>query len=100
MASLKMNIPHQLTQQEALLRIKSLLSKLQQEQNDKISNVKEDWKDETGKFQFTTMGFDLSGLITVQPSSIDIDATVPFAVSLFKGKIMEIIDKKTKELLS
>jgi hypothetical protein len=87
MASLKMSIPHQLTQQEALNRIKHLLAKLQQEQKDKISNVKEDWNGETGNFQFTAKGFDLSGVIKVQPSSIDIDATVPFAVSLFKEQI-------------
>jgi hypothetical protein len=99
MTSLKMNIPHQLSQEEALLRIKHLLGKLKQEQKDKISNVTEDWKDETGNFGFTTYGYDLSGIIKVQPDSIDIDANVPFAISIFKGKIKEIIDKKTRELL-
>jgi Putative polyhydroxyalkanoic acid system protein (PHA_gran_rgn) len=100
MASLKMNIPHKLSQEEALSRIKGLLGKLKQEQKDKISDVKEEWHGETGNFQFTAQGFDLSGVIHVQPSSIDIDANVPFAVSLFQGKIKQLINEKARELLS
>jgi hypothetical protein len=100
MASLKMNIPHHLPQQEALTRIKQMLGKLQQEQKDKISNIKEEWQGDTGNFEFSAQGFELSGIITVNLHSIDIDATLPFAVSLFKGKIKELIESKTKELLS
>lgn len=100
MAALKMNIPHQLSQQEALNRIKQMLGKLQQEQKDKISNIKEEWQGNTGNFAFSAQGFELSGIITVNPESIDIDASLPFAVSLFKGKIKELIASKTRELLS
>ena len=100
MSSLNINIPHQLSQEEALSRIKNLLGKLKEEQKDKVSNVTEEWKGDTGNFSFTTYGYDLSGSIKVHPSSIDIDATVPFAIALFKGTIKEIIDKKTRALLS
>ena len=100
MAPFKMNIPHRLSQEEALARIKGLLGKLMQEQKDKISNVKEEWSGDTGNFQFTAKGFDLSGVIRVQPSSIDVDAKVPFAVSLFQGKIKQLINEKAGELLA
>ena len=100
MASFKMNIPHQLSQEEALFRIKNLLGKMKLEQKDKISNLQEDWNGETGNFQFTTFGYDLSGVIKVQDSSIDIDAKIPAAVALFKGTIKDLIDKKARELLS
>jgi hypothetical protein len=100
MASLKMNIPHKLSQEEAMARIKGLLGKLKQEQKDKISGLKEEWSGNTGNFQFSAQGFDLSGVIHVQPSSIDIDAKVPFAVSLFQGKIKQLVEEKAKEILS
>ena len=100
MASLTMNIPHELSQQEALTRIKGMLQKLKEEQKDMITNMKEDWKGETGNFEFTAKGFDLSGIITVQPSSVDIDAKLPFALSFFKGQIKQVIEGKAKELLS
>ncbi len=100
MASLKIDIPHELSQAEALLRIRKLLSKVQQEQKEYISNVKEEWEGQKGNFEFNAKGFDLSGTIDVQPGNIYIDASVPFAVSLFKSKIKEIINEKAKELLA
>jgi hypothetical protein len=100
MPQLTINVPHQLTQQEALHRITSLISNLKAEQKDKISNVTEHWVGNTGSFGFTAYGYDLSGTIQVHDSSIDIDAKVPFAVSLFKGTIQDIIHKKAAELLS
>jgi len=49
---------------------------------------------------FSAQGFDLSAVVTVHRSSVDIDAKVPFAVSLFKGKIKEVIKARAEELLS
>ena len=100
MASLDISIPHQLSQEEALSRIKGLIDKLKQEQKDKVTNVKEDWRGNAGSFQFTAQGFDFSGEINVRNGSVDIDAKIPLAVSLFKGKIKELIEQKAKELLS
>ena len=99
MSSLKLSIPHDLSREEALTRIKNLFSKLRVEQKDKISNVTESWENETGKFEFSVSGFNLKGVINVQPSTIDIDAQVPMAVSLFAGKIKQVIEKEAKELL-
>jgi hypothetical protein len=100
MSSLKLSIPHQLTQQEALSRIKNLLSRLKKEQRDKVSNVSEEWNGETGNFSFTAKGFDLSGAITVHPSAIDIHAKIPMALAFFKGKIKSVIEEEAKELLA
>lgn len=100
MPQLTINVPHQLPQEEALSRIRNLVSNLKAEQKDKISNVTEHWADNTGNFGFTAYGYELSGTITVHPASIDIDAKVPFAVSLFKGTIQDIIHRKASELLS
>lgn len=100
MASLKMNIPHQLSREDALSRVRELLGKLKEEQKGKISNVKESWNGDTGNFQFTAQGFDLSGIIRVNPSSVDIDADLPFALTFFKGTIKDVITKKADELLS
>lgn len=95
-----MQVPHDLGKEEALSRIKGMLGKLKQEQQDKISNLEEEWKGDGGTFQFTTQGFDLSGTLRVHDSYIDIDATIPFVVSLFSGKIKEMIEKKAGELLA
>ena len=91
---------HNLPQQEALSRIKNSLAKLKHEQKDKVSGIKEDWQNETCIFQFTALGFTVSGILSVRPSSIELTAKVPFAVFLFRNKINKIIKEKAIELLA
>ena len=100
MASLNFNIPHNLSQEEALGRIKQLIDKLKTEQKGNISSAEENWEGNTGKFKFNAKGFDLAGKINVLPSAISIDAEVPFAVSLFKGRIKEMIEAEAAKLLA
>jgi Putative polyhydroxyalkanoic acid system protein (PHA_gran_rgn) len=100
MSKLSMNIPHNLSKEEALTRIKGMLNNLKSQQADMISNVKEEWNNDEGTFAFTAKGFDLSGKIQVNDSSIDIDAQVPFAVSLFSGKIKSLISDQAKTVLT
>ena len=100
MSSLKMHIPHKLSEEEALGRIKTLLHKLKHEQKDRISNVREEWSHNIGHFHFTAQGFDLSGVIKVHDGIIDISAKMPFTVYLFKNKIKQVIEEKAHELLS
>lgn len=100
MSDLKLNIPHKLSTEEALGRIKNLLSTLKKDHQDLIDKSEENWVGNTGNFSFSVKGFDLSGIIDVNPSSVDINAKLPFAVSLFKGKISQVITDKAKELLA
>ena len=100
MSSLKMHIPHKLSEEEALGRIKTLLHKLKHEQKERISNVREEWSHNVGHFHFTAQGFDLSGIIKVHNGIIDIHAKMPFTVYLFKNKIRQVIEEKAHELLS
>ena len=100
MSSLKMHIPHKLSQEEALGRIKTLLHKVKHDQKDNISNVKEEWSHDTGHFHFTAMGFNLSGVIKVHHDVVDIHAKVPMAVYLFRNKIKQVIEEKAHEILA
>ncbi|MFT3947075.1 MAG: polyhydroxyalkanoic acid system family protein [Agriterribacter sp.] len=100
MSSLNINIPHSLTKEEALSRIKGLLRQVKEEQANIVSNVKETWQDDKGEFSFSAMGFDLSGLIDVKDNGVDINANLPFALSLFSGKIKGVITQKATQLLS
>jgi hypothetical protein len=100
MSDLNLSIPHNLSAEEALGRIKNLLSNLKKDHQDLIDKSDENWEGNTGNFSFSVKGFDLSGIIAVNSSSVDINAKLPFAVSLFKGKISQVITDKAKELLS
>lgn len=97
---MNINIPHKLSNDEALSRIKTLLTKLKTEQKDVVSNVREEWNGNKGNFAFTAKGFDVEGVITVNEGMVDIDAKLPFALSLFKGAISKFIKDKAQDLLS
>lgn len=100
MASLNMSIPFSIPQEEALKRIKNLLTETKKEHGDKIDNLKEQWNGNVGTFSFTAKGYDISGTLTVQRSTIELDGKIPFAVSLFKGAITKAINEKATELLA
>lgn len=70
MAKLELNINHILSQDEALSRIKNLLCKTKKEHVNDISELRETWKDNVGKFSFKAKGFVISGTLTVNKSSI------------------------------
>lgn len=99
MANFNMSVPHHLPQDEALDRIKNLLGEAKRDHGDKISDLTENWNGNTGTFSFKAMGFAVSGTLTVQPTTIDIDADLPFAASMFKGTIKSLINQKAGELL-
>jgi hypothetical protein len=99
MSNIEFSVPHQLSQEEALTRIKNLLSQTAQEHSDKIKNLKETWTDNTGHFSFSAMGYDIAGELTVNPSDVYINAKVPFTVSLFKGTITKMIEERAGQLL-
>jgi hypothetical protein len=100
MAALNMSVPHKLSREEATTRIKGLFTKLKSEHKDMISDVNEQWQDNVCDFKFDAKGFNISGTITVTNNSIDISADVPFVVSMFKGKIQEVISKEAGKLLA
>jgi hypothetical protein len=100
MPSLDLTIPHKLTQEEALKRIKRLLTEAKRDHSDKIDKLEEHWEGNKGTFSFSAKGYDVSGELIVHPNSIELNSKVPFAVSLFKGAISSMITKKANELLA
>ncbi|MBC7826791.1 MAG: polyhydroxyalkanoic acid system family protein [Chitinophagaceae bacterium] len=100
MPSLEMSIPHNLSQQEAKRRIQELLPKMKSDYADQIKDLHEEWKDNTGKFSFSIMGFAVSGTLNVNESTVDLDGNLPFAATFFKGKIKSVIQEKAQEILA
>jgi hypothetical protein len=100
MPNLNMVIPHQLSQDEALKRIKVMLHKLKTEHPDKIHEVNEHWTGYSGEVAFTAQSFLFSGTITVEPTQIKLEADLPLMAMLFKTKIEETIRIEAEKLLT
>jgi putative polyhydroxyalkanoate system protein len=100
MSSIALQVPHQLSKEEAKQRIQKLLSNLKEEQKDIISRVDEEWTGDDCNFNFSAKGFDVSGTLQINPDHVAITGELPFALSFFKGMISDLIEQKAKTLLS
>jgi hypothetical protein len=100
MSTLQITIPHPLSQEEALKRIKNLLSETKKEHGDKIDNLTENWNGNSGQFSFSAKGFDIEGDLSVTPATVELNGKIPFALSLFKGAITKAVSEKAMQLLA
>ena len=100
MANLEVVVPHNLSKEEALSRIRNMFTQMKQEHGDKISNLKEEWTGNAGNFSFTAQGFDIVGTLTVNPSNVELKGKIPFTLSLFKGAITKTIEQQATKILS
>src|SRR5665647_1363482 len=99
MPKIELNIPHNLTQSEALTRIQNFLPELMAQYPDKIKDLEKSWNDFSGVFRFKISGFKVSLSIDIEESAVVIKGDIPFAALLFKGQIEETIRAKAMELL-
>jgi hypothetical protein len=100
MPSMKVSVPHSLDPDEAVRRIKNLVGDVKKQFADQVSDVKEDWSGHHGTFSFKAMGFEIAGTVDIHPTEVRIEGNLPFAASLFKGRIESAIQEKARKLLA
>ena len=99
MPKIELNIPHELSQSEALNRIQHFLPQLKVQHSDRIKDLEESWTGSKGQFRFKISGFKVSGTLQVGENFVLFNGEIPFAALLFKGTIEETINAKAMELL-
>jgi Putative polyhydroxyalkanoic acid system protein (PHA_gran_rgn) len=87
MPNMNITVPHNLSQDEALSRIKNAIAQAKSQHSGNIKDLQEKWNGNVGTFSGSGMGQAASGTITVNPSEIVFDLALPFAATFFKGKI-------------
>ena len=100
MPKINLTVSHRLSQEEALKRVQGLLEDLRSQYSDQISDLREQWSNNICRFSFSAMGSSESGTLTVTPSSVELSGDLPWAASLFKGKIESAIKKQAETLLA
>ncbi len=100
MPNLNVAIPHNLSQDEALKRIKDAIAQAKVEHSNSIKDLQENWNENVGTFSGSGMGQKVSATITVNPSEIVFDLALPFAASFFQRPIEAGIRDFTAKLLS
>lgn len=100
MSELNMAVPHSLQQDEAVSRIKNLFNDVKIQFAEQIRDLHEEWEGNTGKFNFSAMGFPISGTLTVTTSQVEISGNLPSMIAPFKGKIESMIKVHAEKLLA
>jgi hypothetical protein len=100
MPKIDVSVPHSLGQTAAVERIQKLVTQVKAQFADRVSNVRETWKENVGEFEMTVMGFDVSGVIRVETDQIHMSGQIPFAALPFRGRIESAIRDKAKTLLA
>jgi putative polyhydroxyalkanoic acid system protein len=93
-------VPHQLTQDQALARIKGLIDRLRQRHGDQVTDLQEQWNGYTGTFSGKSRGMQLAGMIAVRPHDIEVSGQLPLLASAFKGQIEQRIRDGAADLLA
>lgn len=100
MPNIHMTIPHNLSRDEALKRVQKLLGEVRQQYAGSVTDLNERWHGHIGSFSFKTMGMDVTGMVTVGDKEVELEGTLPFAATFFKGKIEQTIRDRALSLLS
>jgi hypothetical protein len=100
MPKLKITVPHSLEQQDALTRMQGYLTKLKNAYPDRVNNLTEEWVGNVLNFGFSAMGFGVNGAMTVGDKDVTVDADLPFAAMMFKGKIEQAVRDELTRVLS
>jgi hypothetical protein len=94
------SVPHQLSQEEALSRIKSLIDGLKRQYGSQVGAVTEKWHDNRCDFSLKLKMFKISGSILVDDSRAEIRGTMPPGTGRFEGKAKALIEEQARKLLS
>ena len=100
MAKFNMVVWHALSQDEALWRVRSEIENLKRQYGDRISNLWDNWNNNTYAFGGLAKGFTVSGVMMVKPFQVEIHADFRWLVMRFKRWIEATIRERLRKLLS
>lgn len=68
------------------------------EYQDVVSDVRQEWKDDTLLFSFKAKGFSISGETKIEDHALNMKAKLPFAAMFFRRKIEERFREEAEKL--
>ncbi len=100
MPSLTVSVPHSLDQQEATTRLKEQFDSAKGTFGDNVTDLVAEWNDNVLSFGFATFGIKVAGTATSGESEVVVDAKLPLAAMLFRGKIEQQIREELEKIVA
>ena len=87
MPKLNMETPHALARDEVIRRLNEKISDAKDTYGSQVTDLHEQWNDDTLSFSFGAVGMKIAGTVAVEDSAVILDAELPMAAMMFKGMI-------------
>lgn len=100
MPGISMVVPHALDQETATGRLKDGFGAMRKTYEQHVTDLQETWDGHTLTYSFKTFGFTIAGTLAVEPSEVKLNAKLPLAAMMFKGRIEEQIREQMDKLLA
>ena len=100
MAKFMTAVEHQLDSATAQSRLQDFITQMTIKQNDSIDSMEGTWNGNNLTFELTVMGMKVSGTLTVSDDVIEIQGTMPFALSLMRGRMEKTMEQELRNLLA
>jgi hypothetical protein len=100
MPDLIVSVNHRLSQDEALRRIQAAVAQAKTQYSDKIEDLREGWNGYVGDFEISAQHQQVSGTVTVNPSDVTVQITLPFLALVFKPRIESGMREELMRILS
>lgn len=99
MPKFSLEVPHNLSADEARMRLERFVESLQARFQDKVSDLSQSWDGNTLSFGFKTFGFKIAGAIASLEKKLDVTGDLPMTAMMFKGKIESEIREQLARLM-
>ena len=100
MPRIHVSVSHQLTQADALERVKKAITEAKKQNPDKVRELNERWEGSVGNFSGTAMGHQVAASVAVNSEEVTVDGKLPLLATPFKGKIEAAIQDMLRRLLA
>jgi putative polyhydroxyalkanoate system protein len=98
--TIRLSVPHNLTQAEARTRIQSGIAKLREQHGHRAANIRETWTQDHLDFELTAMGQHIRGRMDVKPQDVQLELDLPFMLGMFAGRIQKEVEQEGRRLLT
>ena len=99
MPSINIAVPHTHGQQGAFDRLHGFMAKMKEQYKDNVSDLQESWQGNRLDYSFKTFGLKVRGAVEVQEQQVVVNADLPLAAIMFKGKIEQEIRGTLEKVL-
>ncbi len=93
-------VPHSLSQEEALGRVKNLLQDLRKIYATQISDVREEWNGGTCTFSLKMFVFRIQGSVDVTGQAVEIRGRMPLGTAKYEDRVKMLIANRARGLLA